>query len=153
MMRGSSFLLEKSVRNYQGLILEISEMDSRLWAIDVDTYHELNIDILLDCKRTIIDALGRENNPSDTLISKIMLGVFANVPAFDTYVKKSLDMTTFGRKNLRKIKQFYDANESSIDSFEIHTLDFLTSEETNILYSKAKLIDMCCFMDGLSKTQ
>ncbi len=150
MMRGSSFLLEKSVKNYTNLIIAISKMDRKLWEIDVDNYTEENINLLLDCKQRIIEALGKEkeNNPSDTLVTKIMLGVFANIPAFDQRVKKSLKVYSVSKKSLLKIKEFYERNKSIFDSLEIHTFDFLSSKETNILYPKAKLIDMCCFIDG-----
>ena len=74
MMRGSSFLLEKSVRNYKNLVTAISEMNPRLWEIDVETYSEESISLLLNCKQQIISALGKENKLSDTLITKIMLG-------------------------------------------------------------------------------
>ena len=148
MMRGSSFLLEKSVRNFRELITCISKMDSRLWEIDVDNYNDENISILLDCKQQIINSLGEKNNPSDTLITKIMLGVFANVPAFDTYFRKSLKVHSFNKKSLLKIKDFYEDNKSGFDSYQIHTFDFLSSKESDIIYTKAKLIDMCGFMDG-----
>jgi len=62
MMRGSSFLLEKSVRSYKNLIILISKMNRRLWEIDVNNYNE-NITLLLDCKQQIINALGKENTP------------------------------------------------------------------------------------------
>ncbi len=148
MMRGSSFLLEKSVRNFRELITCISKMDSRLWEIDVDNYNDENTSILLDCKQQVINSLGEENNPSDTLITKIMLGVFANVPAFDTYFRKSLKVHSFNKKSLLKIKDFYEDNRSVFDSYQIHTFDFLSSKESDIIYTKAKLIDMCGFMDG-----
>ena len=123
-------------------------MDSQLWEIDVDNYNDENIGCLLDCKKQIASSLGEENNPSDTLISKIMLGVFANVPAFDTYFRKSLKVYSFNKKSLLTIKDFYEDNKSVFDSYQIHTFDFLSSKETDIVYTKAKLIDMCGFMDG-----
>ncbi len=54
MMRGSSFLLEKSVRNYKNLITTISEINPRLWKIDVKDYNEESISLLLNCKQQII---------------------------------------------------------------------------------------------------
>ncbi len=148
MMRGSSFLLEKSVRNYKNLITAISKMNQKLWEIDVDKYDEENIKLLLNCKQQIIDVLGKENKPSDTLVTKIMLGVFANIPAYDQYFRKSLKLHSVNKKSLLKIKKFYEENKDIFDSFKIHTFDFLTSQETDITYTKAKLIDMCGFMDG-----
>lgn len=148
MMRGSSFLLEKSVRNFNNLIIAISRMDPKLREIDVSNYNEENIALLLECKNKIVSALGEENKPSDTLITKIMLWVFANVPAFDQYFRKSLKVHSFNKRALFKIKEFYEQNRDSFDWLKIHTFDFLTTKETNIIYTKAKLIDMYGFMDG-----
>ena len=75
-----------------------------------------------------------------------MLGVFGSVPALDQYVKKSLKIYKLDENPLKKILEFYEENKKIIDSYEIHTYDFLTSEETDILYTKAKIVDMCGFM-------
>jgi len=123
-------------------------MDKKLWEIDVDNYNEENIEKLLSCKKQIIDALGRENRPTDTLVSKIMLGVFSNIPAFDENVKKVLRSNSLNKKSLEKIKNFYEKNKKSFDSIKIHTLSFSTGKKTNIIYKKAKLIDMYLFMKG-----
>lgn len=146
MMRGSSFLLEKSVKNYKNLISEILKMDPILWEIDADKYNKKNITLLLDCKKKIKQALGKKNNPTDTLITKIMLGVFANIPAYDKYVREKLDIYSFNINSLLKIKKFYENNKEILDSYKIATFDFSTSEKTNIFYTKAKLIDMYGFM-------
>ena len=148
MMRGSSFLLEKNVRIYKNLITVISRMSSKLWEIDVDKYDEENIKLLLDCKQQIIDALGRGNKPTDTLVTKIMLGVFANIPAYDQYFRKSLGVHSVNRNSLLRIKKFYEENRTAFDSFKIYTFNFLTSQDTNIIYPIIKLIDMYGFIDG-----
>jgi len=147
MMRGSSFLLERSVKNYKNLIVAISRINPKLWEIDVNKYYDENIKLLLNCKQQIIEALGKENKPSDTLVTKIMLGVFANIPAYDQYVRKSFKLHSVNKKSLLKIKKFYEENKETLDSYKIHTFDFLTSQETYIIYTKAKLIDMCGFID------
>ena len=148
MMRGSSFLLEKSVKNYSSLIIAISKMNPKVWEIDVDSYDEENIHLLLDCKQKIIDALGKQNKPSDTLVTKIMLGVFGNIPAYDQYFRKGLKIHSVNKKSILTIKKFYEENKEVFDSYKIHTFNFVTSQETDILYTKAKLIDMCGFIAG-----
>lgn len=154
MMRGSTFLIEKSVRHYNKLIFTISKMDPILWEIDVDSYNDENIERLLKCKEDIIGALKTEDKiPTDTLVTKIMLGVFANTPAFDKFFNKSLKVSKFNEKSLIKIRDFYEENKLFIDSLKIFTFEFLPLDEnidneTNIIYTKAKLIDMCGFMDG-----
>ena len=148
MMRGSSFLIEKSIRHYKNLIIAISKMDPKLWEIDVDSYDIENIKLLLNCKAEIIEALGKEFNPSDTLITKVMLGVFGNVPAFDKYFSGSFHVYKLNKKSLKIIRKFYEQNKTSIDLYKIPTFDFLTSNETDVIYTKAKLIDMCGFVEG-----
>ena len=118
MMRGSSFLLEKSVKNYKNLIVAISKMNPKLWEIDVNEYDDDNINLLLNCKQQIIEVLGKENKPSDTLVTKIMLGVFANIPAYDQYFRKSLKLHSLNKKSLLKIKKFYEENKETFDSFK-----------------------------------
>jgi len=154
MMRGSSYILkEKNMHYFKNLIEVISKMDKKLWEIDVDTYTEENVELLLNCKRQIIEALKEKDyNPTDTLATKIMLGVFANIPAFDDNVKnflsKKLHVRSVNKKSLLKIKEFYEEYKSDFDSFEVYTFDFLTSKKTDIKYTKAKLIDMCGFIYG-----
>jgi len=112
MMRGSSFLLEKSVKNFKDLIVAISKMDRKLWKIDIEDYNKENISILLNCKKKIIKALDKNNKKiSDTLVTKIMLGVFANISAYDgnfkNFMKKNNYCQTFNQKSLNQIKMFY----------------------------------------------
>jgi hypothetical protein len=151
MMRGSSFLLEKSVKNFSNLITTISKMDAKLWEIDVPDYNEENVELLLGCKQQIINAF-EGNKPTNTLVTKIMLGVFANVPAYDgrfkNFLKYNKYCQTFNKTSLKQIKEFYLENKNDFDSFKIYTLDFLTTHKTDNIYTKAKLIDMCGFISG-----
>ena len=86
---------------------------------------------------------------TDTLTTKIILGVMGSVPAFDTYFKKAFNCATFGPKSLKGIGMFYDEHAAVIDSIYVPTLDFVTGDDTDILYSKSKLIDMAFFSLGL----
>ena len=47
---------------------------------------------------------------SDILVTKVMLGVFGCVPAFDTYFKKGFGVSTFSKGSLRLVGEFYRAN-------------------------------------------
>lgn len=147
MFRGSSFLLEKSAKFFEPLILAISSMDESIWNVDVDKYTDNNIDRLIQCANLIADNLGKANGPTDTLITKIMLGVFGNVPAFDDNFRKGFDCYSFGKKNLKRIKRFYDEHNTQIDSKIIYTFDF-NGTETKRRYTKAKIIDMIGFIKG-----
>lgn len=85
---------------------------------------------------------------SDTLITKIMLGVFGCVPAFDTYFCKGCHVSGFNLKALRKIGRFYDDNADLIDEHVVTTLDFGTGAPTSRPYTRAKKIDMIFFFEG-----
>lgn len=147
MFRGSSFLIEKSLKHYEELVRTISKMDPKLWEIDVDNYNKNNIELLMNCREEIIRALGEDNAKTwDTLVTKIMLGVFANVPAFDTYFCKNMGVTKFNEENLMKIRVFYEKNKEIFDKSKIYTYDFLDPNKKVFRYTKAKLVDMCGFM-------
>ena len=148
MYRGRSFLLQKSVDHYKETISTIANSDPKLWEIDVEDYDEENIALILGCIDEIYDALGKENGATWTLLSKIMLGVYCNIPAFDTNFRASFRVSYPTQKTLMKLRNFYERNREVLDSIEIPTLDFKEGKLTDILYPKVKLIDMYGFIDG-----
>ena len=148
MLRGSSFLLNKSSRFYERLLRTIVELDSRVWEIDVDSYSNDNLSLLMDVKNTICACLGEENRASDTLVTKIMLGIFGNVPAFDSFFQRGFDVGAFNKKHLKRIADFYNHHRGAIDAISVHTLDFNTGKETRRKYPKAKVIVMVGFVEG-----
>jgi hypothetical protein len=150
MLRGSSFLLKKySVKVYVPLIKEVSTNSKfyELWELNLDNYTSDNINLLLECKNIVKEKLGLENKPSDTLVSKIMLGIFGCVPAFDQFFRKGLNVTGFNLKSLKRISEFY--NKKNFSKLPIiYTLDFNTNQFSNIKYPSAKLLDMYGFKKG-----
>jgi hypothetical protein len=151
MLRGSSFLLQKSIRLYQPLIRGIATFDNRIWTIDADSYDNENIEVLLDCRKMIVESLGKSYKPSDTLATKIMLGVFGNVPAFDDFFRNGLGVRSFSKKSLEYIADFYTQNKTAIDRAEYFTFDYTTADQTERRYTKAKIIDMVGNIEGVNK--
>lgn len=147
MLRGSAELLQKSARHLIPVIELIASADTALWEIDAHCYTEPNARQLLETGRIF-----RQTYPgmSDILVTKIMLGVFGNVPAFDTNFKKGFQVATFGPKALRKISAFYEEYRAVIDRFRTPTLDFVSGEPTSRKYTRAKVIDMAFFIEGMS---
>jgi hypothetical protein len=149
MLRGSAELLQKSARHLIPLIEVIAQTNIRLWDLDAHSYTESNIQQLCELANTI-----RQARPgmSDTLVTKIMLGVFGSVPAFDTNFKKGCRAAgiscTFGRKSLRQIGGFYHNNAAVIDSRRVMTVDFMSGNDTQRRYTRAKVIDMAFFAEG-----
>ena len=148
MLRASSFLFGKSVKVYEPLIKAIAGSDPRLWEIDANCYTTDNIRRILDFVDTITKALDYRSGPSDTLTTKVMLGVFGNVPAFDSYFKKGFETTTFGKRALEEVADFYRKNRAAIEKNRHATLDFYTGHPTQRLYTRAKVIDMIFFIEG-----
>jgi hypothetical protein len=146
MFRGSADLLQRSARHLIPAIELIASADSALWEIDAHCYTEPNIQRLLEMKGSLCHAYP---GMSDILATKIMLGVFGNVPAFDTNFKNGFQVATFGPKALRKIATFYEENSSVIDRHRTPTLDFVSGEPTMRNYTRAKVIDMAFFIRGM----
>jgi hypothetical protein len=150
MLRGSSDLLQRSARHLVPVVQAIANMDTGLWEIDAPEYTEANIERLLEQAWILRRANG---SMSDTLVTKVMLGVFGSVPAFDTNVsrgfKRVLGVSGFGPEALRRIGAFYRQNSELLDNYRVPTLEFLSGEPTERLYTRAKLIDMAFFVEGM----
>lgn len=161
MLRGSSFLLQKSPAYLKPLVEYISNNYQRLSAIDVDSYSNENIQALLGAYRDIANLLKCDsieyNKSSSTLVTKIMLGVFGNIPAFDTFFCKTFSCEypnvgfvskTVNMKTLNSIKAFYDKHKLEIDTIAVPVIRF-DGSISKVFYSKAKLIDMYGFQKGM----
>lgn len=155
MYRGSSALLQKSVKVFEPLIKYIAE-DCGVWDIDVDMYNEENIQKLIKCRKKIEERLALNQKNMDTLVTKIMLGVFGNVPAFDQYFIKGSKLGAFGEDSLGEISRFYTERKTLIDANakKITTFEYSVGEKGNgRQYTKAKIIDMIFFIEGLEIDQ
>jgi hypothetical protein len=152
MFRGSSLMLQKSVRNFDVLITIIDGLPPSHWDIDLDSYTPSNISTILQTYEEIKEALVPRENKDLTLVTKVILGVFGFLPAFDDNFSNTFrflfgnqsGFRVVNEKSLLIIKQFYDDNHQIIDqlSNEMCTTDFETREKTAIHYPKAKIIDM-----------
>lgn len=147
MLRGSADLLQKSARHLMHVIEVVARTNTSLWELDAHCYSESNIQRLVELASTIRRAHPRM---SDILVTKIMLGVFGSVPAFDTNFKRGFGVATFGPKALRKIGAFYQDHAEVINAYRVSTLDFVSGEPTQRSYTRAKVIDMAFFIEGMA---
>lgn len=162
MFRGSSFLLQKSIKHFEPIIRYIATLDKSVWEIDVDKYDEKNIQTIIEIYKEIKSRLIDEDNADLTLITKILLGVFGFIPAFDNFFCNSFREISGGHCGFRKvnvkslsfIKTFYESNRTTIDrlSQETYTTYFSSGQPTTTNYPKAKIIDMYGFIGGQKKT-
>jgi hypothetical protein len=150
MLRGSSGLLNRSSLYYLRVIDVIVEAPPALWDLDVEGYDADKIDLLYSTREQLRGAIVEAE--SAVLATKIMLGVFGCVPAFDQYFKKGFGVSAFGRQALQKVKRFYDENTSEIESYRVATLSFDTGCPTDRRYTQAKVIDMIFFSEGASRS-
>lgn len=163
MLRGSSFLLQKSAKHFEPTIRYIAALDKSVWQIDVDKYSGENIQTIIKIYKDIRLLLINNGNADLTLVTKILLGVFGFIPAFDNYFCNTFRGISGGQCRFRKvnhksltvIKEFYEKNKTVIDrlSSETYTIDFITGQKTKINYPMAKIIDMYGFTEGLKKQQ
>ena len=154
MYRGSSFLLQRSIKIYENLLKVIVDMDEKIWNMDVDKY-PWNEDFILECYNKIKNSLIHDNERHVVLVTKIMLGVFGCIPAYDQYFTKwfknifegDCGFTTVNKESLSLIYKFYQENKDIIDTYahKTKTLCF-DSKEVGKSYTKAKIIDMIGFV-------
>jgi hypothetical protein len=146
MLRASSVLLQRSVKHYVPVIHVIASSPAEIWNVDADCYTEANCRLVLEMAQKIEGAL--PDGASDILVTKIMLGVFGCVPAFDTYFKKGFSAWTFSKKSLLRVGKFYVENSDVIERHRVQTLEFDSGMETTRKYTRAKVIDMIFFVEG-----
>jgi hypothetical protein len=149
MLRGKADLLRRSARYLVPVIEAVASAERPLWRIDVDRYTDASIEQLLMFADRIRRAMpGARRGASDTLVTKIMLGVFGSVPAFDRYFTQGLGVSTLCPRNLKRVGAFYQEHAEVIDRHRVPTLDFAKGEPTSRLYTRAKVIDMVFFIEG-----
>jgi hypothetical protein len=146
MYRGSASLVSQSARGLAPTINAIAGADPRIWSVDVDGYDDESIQLVLDIARSIRAVIPGGN--SDTLVTKVMLGVFGCVPAYDRFVRSGLGVRGLTGASLEKIRSIYETQSALIEEFQRPTLDFVTEKPTNLTYTKAKVIDMIYFIEG-----
>lgn len=146
MLRGSTDLLQRSIRHFEGVIEAIAEAPPAIWQIDANDYGDEAWTNIRDFRDRVRLAL--PNKTSDILVTKIMLGVFGCVPAFDTYFKNGSGLSTFGQGALRRVERFYREHAEIIERYRVPTLAFAAGGTTTRNYTRAKVVDMIFFIEG-----
>ena len=87
MLRGSSFLLWKNPAYLKDLVEWIYEQPLNTWNIDVENYKE-NAQTVLDLYNKAKEYILKGNkHQAVTLVTKVLLGVFAIIPAYDRFLE------------------------------------------------------------------
>lgn len=151
MYRGSAFLLQNDYTVFHNLLSEL--LDKKydiLWCWGDDDINTKNkdvfIEILLNANTAINRILQKDTGCrcTDTLTTKILMGIYGCVPAYDTYVKSSLKKLnlcqTVNRRSLESLFDFYYANKVILSQKLTLTVD------KSITYPIMKKIDMAFFV-------
>ena len=169
MYRGSSFLRDYDYRVHIPVVREIlSKTWNDLLAINVDGYTEKNEELLVNLYTEIYTEYANirkeslikkkkddvKSPVSPILITKVLLGTLACVPAYDRYFERGLKdyglkpksiqreslkaILNSLKKSLKALSSFYKINESELEKAR----DDLHIKDSKIQYPQMKLLDM-----------
>lgn len=145
MYRGKAALLKQSSHGLAKVVEVVAKTDASVWNMDVENYSDESIRELLVLSRQIRQAL--PGGGTDTLVTKVMLGVYGNVPAFDRFFRSGFGSFSLGVASLEKVKTYFDSYKDLIADVRPETIDF-QGKSTGRLYTQAKVIDMIFFVEG-----
>lgn len=147
MFRGRASILQHSSFRLLPVIETLISADKEMWEIDAPQLSDAAPEVV-EFADKLGDAFGKNFSASDTLTTKILLGVMGTVPAFDRFFRSGFSVSTFSKSSVRKVGRFYHDHRQAVDQFEIPTLDFHTGLDTSLKYPKSKIIDMGFFISG-----
>jgi len=148
MYRGSSQLLQKNYLVHEGAVIIIENYEKLRCGINNEV-NEGNLDKLLLLINNLKMYYTSVNvTPTNTLISKILLGTLGCLPAFDRYFIEGVKSENFrfkslNKKSLENLFIFLSDNKEEL-------LDIQEKERINkgMFYPKMKLIDMYFWNHG-----
>jgi hypothetical protein len=148
MMRGSGDLYQRSVRDLLPVVEMIAAEPASTWEYDAHCL-ATHTEEVLALSRRVRRAFSLP--ASDVLVTKTILGVFGDVPAFDRYFRAGFGCQTLCADALLRIGTFYRRHRAAVDAHGVFTLDFDSGLDTGRRYSRAKIIDMIFFQEGLNR--
>jgi hypothetical protein len=156
MYRGSTVLFWKDYKIHIDLLRDIFLKYKKLYKINIrneEMFDEYSNTIYLAANEIkeyynknikYKDGGKIKYEPTDTLATKILLGIYGCIPAFDRYFKKGLKVKTKSRKyisteieDIKKVFLYLKENNDSIFIAEKYI-----NNKSNIKYTKMKLLDM-----------
>ena len=159
MYRGSSFLLQRDYKVHKEAIKVILEKKYySLWGINVNEYllkdnqDKLN-DIVIRLKNIYNEIRLRvketipQNDVSDTLITKILMGTFGCVPAYDRYFIAGIrnEKAATGIFNINSVLDLVDFYNSHYYKFENARNQMKVFD---MKYPQMKILDSCFWQIG-----
>ncbi|WP_317164280.1 hypothetical protein [Aquirufa beregesia] len=163
MYRGSSGLLQKNHLIHKGAVdILFSNKGQKLKCNSIKEVNKSNIkdililkDILSNHYKNIKFTKGADKpkpiSPTDTLLSKILLGTLSCVPAYDKYFinglkEKKIKNTAFNYNSLNELFDFINNHTTEIDNAQK-----LILKKTEQHYPVMKILDMYFWQIGYDK--
>lgn len=158
MYRGSSFLLQKDYKVHRKVVETIfDEQYDCLFAIEAqELLKDERLNLLFEVSEEIKKIYAgtksvkesKENNATDTLITKILLGTFGCVPAYDQYFLKGISKhniakQTYGKDSIKALASYYLEHYEEFENVREEISSY------GITYTPMKIIDMCFWQIGI----
>lgn len=152
-MLRNSFLMQKDYKIHADVVRLIYQPEwDDLWDLSPEKLsQEYYADRIMKLSESITEAYVASGAgiPTDTLLTKILLGTVGCVPAYDRYFKKALADTcaasqVFSAKSIRTLGNLYLDHEDEFEKLRKHC-------GSRIEYPAAKIMDMCFFEYGFQR--
>ena len=152
-MLRNSFLMQKDYKTHADVVRLIYQPEwDDLWDLSPEKLsQEYYADRIMKLSESITEAYVASGVgiPTDTLLTKILLGTVGCVPAYDRYFKKALADTgaapqVFSAKSIRTLGNLYLDHEDEFEKLRKHC-------GSRIEYPAAKILDMCFFGYGYQR--
>lgn len=152
-MLRNSFLMQKDYKIHADVVRLIYQPEwDDLWDISPEKLsQEYYADRIMKLSESITEAYVASGAgiPTETLLTKILLGTVGCVPAYDRYFKKALADTcaasqVFSAKSIRTLGNLYLDHEDEFEKLRKHC-------GSRIEYPAAKILDMCFFEYGFQR--
>lgn len=140
MLRGSSFLINFDYKVHHHIIGKLTDPK---FAPLYENANIPNYELVEDAKIIIQNGYGKFK-PTKTLVTKILLGIFACAPAYDRFFTSSarkyrVTSGVFSIKSLKRLWAYYDKNKLTLDKLGEKLID------EGIVFPPMKLLDMALF--------
>ena len=152
-MLRNSFLMQKDYKIHADVVRLIYQPEwDDLWDLSPEKLSQkYYADRIMKLSESITEAYVASGAgiPTDTLLTKILLGTVGCVPAYDRYFKKALADTgaapqVFSAKSIRTLGNLYLDHEDEFEKLRKHC-------GSRIEYPAAKILDMCFFEYGFQR--
>ncbi len=150
-MLRNSFLMQKDYKSHEPVVRLLMQPEwEDLWDISAEhlaqeRYAGKIIDLCGRITEIYRDSVGDE--PTVTLLTKILLGTIGCTPAYDQYFRKALSTTKAASQTLT-VKSLMDLGKLYVANSQFDVLEKYCSQRME--YPAAKIIDMCFFQYGLN---